>query len=400
MSCLVAWGLVLVVEPRVGWQRETTVKDSVGYIYVGHRTVRAGAEHWLLVRSSMFQQDRRMEGARPERPPWVGLPDEQHLFAITDVTGWPLPCLVCRERVGGSLPVYEGTLDWKPIDRTLRFPMRPAWSGLTIDALIFGAAAFAVNGAVRARRRLGEAWRWYVGTGSMLGAVLRLGLRVCEFVLVGALFTLLASWGLVLMELGGIRDSETAHLRAPRARDLVVVRERGFGHQRWSVGYQTQGAEGDLPRWVQEPPVNSSGRVTEAWGWPAVCLAWSADSPARLPSGVVVTYEDALEAPLRGKTFELPLRRVWGGIAVDVVFYGFVFAAIGVGAAWVRRGRQRKRGRCVWCGYDCAGVTGDVCPECGRAWGRECTGPKLPPYDDDHQGRDPALVPDRDSHDA
>ena len=44
MSCLVAWGLVLVVEPRVGWQRETTVKDSVGYIYVGHRTVRVGAE--------------------------------------------------------------------------------------------------------------------------------------------------------------------------------------------------------------------------------------------------------------------------------------------------------------------------------------------------------------------
>lgn len=58
-------------------------------------------------------------------------------------------------------------------------------------------------------------------------------------------------------------------------------------------------------------------------------------------------------------------RPLWGGFAVNTLFFGFlawVFVATS-GQMW--RWRRRRRGLCVKCGYDVSGLA--RCPECGAA---------------------------------
>lgn len=59
----------------------------------------------------------------------------------------------------------------------------------------------------------------------------------------------------------------------------------------------------------------------------------------------------------------LPTLPVWPGFAVNTAIYGVLIWLVGFGPFALRRTLRRRRGRCVRCGYDVAGLT--KCPECG-----------------------------------
>jgi hypothetical protein len=62
----------------------------------------------------------------------------------------------------------------------------------------------------------------------------------------------------------------------------------------------------------------------------------------------------------------LPARPVWTGLVVDTAVWGSLFYLAMVFAAWARRTRRSKAGRCAGCGYDLRGTPeGSPCPECG-----------------------------------
>jgi hypothetical protein len=126
--------------------------------------------------------------------------------------------------------------------------------------------------------------------------------------------------------------------------------------------------------------------IREAHGWPMRCMyhdfvfvlggfaaeeeqefsrrtnaADGAVRPGRIPLWIV-----RLGVTPRLPTAVFPL-----GLLADTVFFGAI-----IGGLWsapgLLRGRtrcsRRRRGLCVKCGYDLAGNTAAVCPECG--WGR------------------------------
>ncbi|MBI4578634.1 MAG: hypothetical protein HY718_02975 [Planctomycetes bacterium] len=53
--------------------------------------------------------------------------------------------------------------------------------------------------------------------------------------------------------------------------------------------------------------------------------------------------------------------RLWGPFVVFMVYPGVAFRA------WLIRRRRPSRGLCLHCGYNLAGNTSGVCPECGAA---------------------------------
>jgi hypothetical protein len=63
-------------------------------------------------------------------------------------------------------------------------------------------------------------------------------------------------------------------------------------------------------------------------------------------------------------------RGVWGhGVTIDAPLWPLAVTVIGA-SAWALRGlRRRAAGCCRGCGYDLAGLTADLCPECGAATG-------------------------------
>lgn len=65
----------------------------------------------------------------------------------------------------------------------------------------------------------------------------------------------------------------------------------------------------------------------------------------------------------------LPLKPLWFGFMINLVFYALVLWLITLAALTVRRLIRNRRGRCIKCGYDLRGDISQGCPECG--WGRK-----------------------------
>jgi hypothetical protein len=73
-------------------------------------------------------------------------------------------------------------------------------------------------------------------------------------------------------------------------------------------------------------------------------------------------------APPKGRA-ALPVRPIWGGFAVNSVFYAVVLAllywALTVPLRFVREVSRVRRGCCIACGYDLGFDFVGGCPECG-----------------------------------
>lgn len=115
----------------------------------------------------------------------------------------------------------------------------------------------------------------------------------------------------------------------------------------------------------------SKERTREATGWPRLAV-WCGYC-ARGPSFVVTVHGGIALAEATGPQFllpqgrALPCRPIWSGLIIDSAVYACLW-----GAVWfvcllpgrVRRSRRLRRGLCVGCGYELAGLM--KCPECGK----------------------------------
>ena len=61
----------------------------------------------------------------------------------------------------------------------------------------------------------------------------------------------------------------------------------------------------------------------------------------------------------------VPLRPVWGGLALNTTFYAVLAIMLNLARRRVVGFVRRLRGRCRHCGYDLCGTDHAACPECG-----------------------------------
>lgn len=108
----------------------------------------------------------------------------------------------------------------------------------------------------------------------------------------------------------------------------------------------------------------------ECTGWPLKSFAAVAVESRRPPA---VKYSE-LEViggiglnRIGGGGPLLPYLPVWRGLIVNTVLYGAMFWLMFASWPVGRRIIRRRRGLCLWCGYDLHGTEHDRCPECGRA---------------------------------
>ncbi len=206
---------------------------------------------------------------------------------------------------------------------------------------------------------------------------------------VGLVLNVLTAWGLVVW----LRASDPGqpHLvttyRAADAFEGIEVGAQSVDPSiAWPAGAPDMGDEPAAAmgrwRWPRRPGASSVSWWAELGG-PFV-VSWRAGFPARSlesftgwfePSfsvtqpppehawGLDMGWPCRVHAPHVADTVHLPLRPMWGGFVVNTVFYGALLLVAVVVARWVRRRGRARRGLCIGCGYELAGL--GVCPECG-----------------------------------
>ncbi len=93
-------------------------------------------------------------------------------------------------------------------------------------------------------------------------------------------------------------------------------------------------------------------------GWPLPSMRyWTTDPP--------VDGSQHASKPQSHRLFRgYPNSPIPIGFTVNTLFYGAILFGPLFGVGVLKRRRRMKRGLCVWCAYDMAGLS--VCPECGR----------------------------------
>jgi len=216
----------------------------------------------------------------------------------------------------------------------------------------------------------------------------RWALRIGVCVVVGVVVNVLVAWGLNLdRQLPGntVRFSSlstspgdkwpvrvpSSWPEAPETIGRLVSSDLGRNVEIWAYAKQEDGRE-------------VSVHVLRS-GWPAKAVertSWSSFSPWNLlnPSstaGLCFPREGVpssiwhvglkIDLDLAGWSFRgrtVPLHPVWPGFAVNTLAYGAVAWGVLFAPGVVKRWRRRRRGACVGCGYELAGLV--RCPECGK----------------------------------
>jgi hypothetical protein len=102
-------------------------------------------------------------------------------------------------------------------------------------------------------------------------------------------------------------------------------------------------------------------------GLPWRCLeCWSSEEVSKLAQ-TPRERRGEISAPSLYRNHFLPAIPVWPGFALNTAFYAGVAWGLRQVARAIRRRRRRRKGLCVKCGYDRAGIVSTApCPECGR----------------------------------
>lgn len=150
--------------------------------------------------------------------------------------------------------------------------------------------------------------------------------------------------------------------------------EKGWDHPRPLPGWARRGLE--------DRNIRQCGRF--ASGWPLRCLVASMESVYDEKTarrrwthwGYITLGKTARRAGWNGDLAfddKLPVRPLWGGLAVNALVFAVVGWLVTTGLSAVpRMVRRALRGKkqCRRCGYDLRGVPGVdgvvTCPECGR----------------------------------
>jgi hypothetical protein len=144
-------------------------------------------------------------------------------------------------------------------------------------------------------------------------------------------------------------------------------------------------------------------------GWPLTCVRWWRDlgddqNEKRLfevrGGWNPWSWPRLLRMPGLPVEHMLPLRPLWPQFIANVLIWALALAGVVSGFAWIVHGRRvkrrRRRGWCLACGYNLAGLAPhQACPECGTPRARpELSPPETRPGTIDAQGRrGPATPP-------
>lgn len=114
-----------------------------------------------------------------------------------------------------------------------------------------------------------------------------------------------------------------------------------------------------------------------SWGWPRASLGvvWMRKEPITMDAEGMPRRERGVRGGLpmpaqfqRGPwANRLPIMPMWPGFAVNTFLYAVISGAVLFGPGATKRALRRRRGLCLKCGYDVAGL--QACPECGTRSG-------------------------------
>ena len=210
-------------------------------------------------------------------------------------------------------------------------------------------------------------------------------IKLCVFVLAGAIINVAVAWGCVLWLPNPPREYD---FRLPRkdvpshfpqewhsfANDWLPSQSSSFGI--WTKQYERVGMTGQGNYYDYSLLLVQEIRA----GWPtrcAWCEGFSDDERGFMPQ-IKFDWEFAISAPrwipprpmtcsFHLVTFRppVPLCPIWPGFAINTIFYAAILWLLFAAPGFVRGRIRRHRHQCPSCGYPIG--ASPVCTECGRA---------------------------------
>ena len=196
----------------------------------------------------------------------------------------------------------------------------------------------------------------------------RWALRICVFLLLGAIVNVAVAWGFSLRSwqsgLGQEWLADDASIEWWRQNappgfpplPVTMYESQSLGY-RGLMLYETEGLDAGC---------EFLGFRT-GHGWPLVSLEWTSWINRQLrtvENRYMIEWDRWPSA--KGTSRKIPLRPLWSGFALNTVFYAFLISLMFAALIGVRRRRRIRRGLCPKCAYDLRGTRGaTACPECG-----------------------------------
>ena len=218
-------------------------------------------------------------------------------------------------------------------------------------------------------------------------------LRICVFLLLGAIVNVAVAWGLANWTFPRyFSDILWLDLGGDRLCAGYVGSGLGSGSIHWAQDYSRSYIESlpnplplkttiAPPAWSRfhdcESPLSGeiSAYIEEGRGWPMISLSYgtsfandSSLKQIRRPlvvDGIAMGVRPPRQVRYGPVPKALPLQPIWPGFAINTVFYAALFWLLFAAPFALRRRRRIRRGLCPKCAYP----VGDspVCTECGAA---------------------------------
>jgi hypothetical protein len=231
---------------------------------------------------------------------------------------------------------------------------------------------------------------------------MRLGVVLCGMLSVLTLFA--TSWGAAIRPRLPQNGTLLQTIETESGRPLLLLVDRRATWTCVEVGILTEGRieepgaaeDNQLPKWLRSlgplyyRPSASNSWALEAFGFPlrAFACRWeeSGDPPYERTtvwrdggiSVAVLRRSAANETPRRydgALQPVLPIRPLWIGIGVNLLFWWLVFVGLWGGGLFALGTIRRHYGHCPRCGYDLEHNIPAGCVECG--WGRDRGAPNV-----------------------
>lgn len=155
-----------------------------------------------------------------------------------------------------------------------------------------------------------------------------------------------------------------------------IHRAVGFGGRPPGLPFAVKNSAPSVP--MPRSPANASSVYFFGWPWRSMWSSYEEKWDYDVVSGGSHRACRVIRsAGPRDAFMRLPRTPVGLAVPTGVLWRGFVAGTAVWATAWwvllvtpwlVRRAWRARRGRCVWCGYDCRAVpVASPCPECGTA---------------------------------